>query len=694
MKTKTSISLLLILILSASLSFGQNSTYRTLLPERIMDEIIGEASGERAMIHIIEMGAYNHNRPAEEYSGNFFETDYVIGELKKYGLSEITVNRYKGGSTWDGISGELWEISPNTSKLADYGDLTAMLAQGSRSGDVKAQLVWVGNGTEKEIINAGVSGKIVVSSGNPRSVHSIAVRNGALGIVSINSPRPLQVNSAIPITGISGRGESGENETFGFLLPPREGEILKNRLIQGDEIIVHARVESQILDYELEVSSCLIPGRDPSAGEIILSAHLFEGFVKQGANDNISGSAAILEVARMLQTMIDKGKIEQPLRGIRFIWVPEYSGTIPYVKDKKAQMEHTLCNINLDMVGLNLAKSQSFLCMQRTSYGNPHYINDVMENYFDFVGSTNRIALALSGRGGFTKRIVAPSGTDDPFYYSVDDHYGSSDHEVFNDPCIQVPGIMMITWPDLYYHTSQDRADKCDPTELKRVCVIAASAAYTIANAENEMALLIGNEIIGNSAERIGAQLQRASDLLNNSDKKLFKESWLKGYRFIEAAILNEKATLRTVNELGIKDQAGFIFSLENGINEIGNNILASYSFYAKQKAGILELGAPVYELNREEKEASRINPVPTEKFIEADYGSGRIIMREAGDLLKKYPVNGMVDINELLRLCNQNYNAFEIKILLDAQMKSGETDLQSVVNTIMILAELAYLNI
>ena len=103
-----------------------------------MDEIIGEASGERAMIHIIEMGAYNHNRPAEEYSGNFFETDYVIGELEKYGLSEITVNRYEGGSYWDGISGELWEISPNTSKLADYGDLNGYACPGKQNQRCKS----------------------------------------------------------------------------------------------------------------------------------------------------------------------------------------------------------------------------------------------------------------------------------------------------------------------------------------------------------------------------------------------------------------------------------------------------------------------------------------------------------------------------------------------------------------------------
>ncbi len=694
MKSKYAISFILTIILSSLFVSGQNSVYRSLLSEEIMDQIIGEASGERAMVHIIEMGAYNHNRPADEYSGNFFETDYVRSELEKYGLDEITIDRYEGGLYWDGISGELWEVSPTTSKLADYGDLTAMLAQGSKTSDVKAQLVWVGNGTEEEILKAGVKGKIAVSDGSPRSVHNIAVKNGAVGIVSLNSPRPLKVSSAIPITGISGRAGSDSNETFGFFLPPREGEILKSRLLQGEEILVHAKVESQMLDYNLEVTSCLIPGRDPSAGEIIFSAHLFEGFVKQGANDNISGSAAILEIARMLKTMIDEGIIEQPLRGIRFIWVPEYSGTIPYVNANKARMEKTLCNINLDMVGLNLAENQSFLCMQRTTYGNPHYINDVMKNYFDFVGSTNRVALALSGRGGFTKSIVAPSGTDDPFYYSVDDHYGSSDHEVFNDPAVQVPGIMMITWPDLYYHTSQDRADKCDPTQLKRVCVIGAAAAYTIASAENEMALKIGSEVIGNSAERIGSQLQRASDLLDSSDKETFKEAWLKGYRYIEAAILNEKATLRTINELGIKDPASFIFNLESGLNEIGNNILSVYSYYSNQKASILGLGTPQYQLNREEKEASRISPKLSPKFLEAGYGAARSILLEAGDLSEKYPVSTRIDINEMLRLCKEGYNTFEIKIMLDAQMKSGETDLLSIVNTIKILAELGYLEI
>ena len=115
MKHKSVIICLLISAFGFLQAEAQNSTYRSLLPEKIMDEIIGEASGETAMTHIIEMGAYNHNRPASEYSGNFFETDYVISKLKEYGLEDIVINRYPGGSYWDGISGELWEVSPGLS---------------------------------------------------------------------------------------------------------------------------------------------------------------------------------------------------------------------------------------------------------------------------------------------------------------------------------------------------------------------------------------------------------------------------------------------------------------------------------------------------------------------------------------------------------------------------------------------------
>jgi hypothetical protein len=689
---------LLIAIVFASCLFNvataQNSTLKFLLPERMLDEFIGRASGETALNHIIEMGAYIHDRPTTEYTDMLFESDYVLGKLKEYGLEGAEVRKYPGGTSWDGIRGELWEVSPGHSKIADFQDVNAMLASGSQTCDITAELVWVGEGRAVDFEGVDVAGKIIVTSGSISSAHNLGSQKGALGTVSFNSPRPLTVPLAIPITGIGGRsGQADASAKFGFFLPPREGHLLRDRLTGREKIMVHAVVESQTVPYNLEVPTCYISGTDPNAGEVIFSAHLFEGLVKQGANDNISGSAAILEVARMLRTMIDQGVIARPRRTIRFIWVPEFSGTGPWVNENVDLMKKTLCNINLDMVGIHLAASQSFFCLHRTTYGNPHYINDVMANYYNFVGLGNRAGLAVSGRGGFIKRIVAPSGTDDPFYFRIDDHYGSSDHEVFNDWGVGVPGIMMITWPDNYYHTSQDLADKCDATQMKRVCFIGAAAAYTIASADDAIAARIAADVAGNATQRIGKQIDRACDALDRADAESLATIYRLGRTYIEASAINEKATLASTLELA-SDKTGFnVFLNEQSaaVDATGKAALTSFESYMKRRAKTLGvqpvvLGKPTA---LETKAASMI-PKETPLVKDSGYrGYSQVISRLDASVREKYPMAGRgLDTHELSRLCDGRNSALDIKKLLDAQMNGGETNLQDIVNYLGLLSE------
>jgi len=680
-----------LLLINLSIN-GQNSTPRTLLPENIIDELIGEASGERAMNHVYEMAAYIHDRPSSEYSGYFFETQYVVDRLKEYGLEGVKVNKYPGGRTWDGVRATLWEVSPGRTKIADYSDLPAVLASGSTNTDITAELVWVGEGSQDDIDKAGVEGKIAVTSGNISMVHSLSSAKGAIGVISYYSPRPMQVPLAIPISGIGGRGGSQTNTKFGFFLPPREGELLRDRLLGREKITVHAVVEVQNPEYDMEVSECIIKGTDPAAGEILFSAHIFEGYVKMGANDNLSGSAAILEIARVLNTLINEGRIQRPKRTMRFIWVPEFSGTAPWVAENKNIMKNTLCNINLDMVGLWLSKSQSFLCMHRTTFGNAHYINDVMENYYNFVGLGNRAGLAVSGRAGFVKRIVSLTGSDDPFYYSIDDHYGSSDHEVFNDWGVQVPGIMMITWPDLYYHTSQDIAEKCDPTQFKRVCFIGAAAAYTIAGADDKMAAKIAVEVAGNASSRIGKQVQRAMDDIDKADKDNFEKIYKKSVGYIEASTLNEKAAASTASELATNLQlfSPVMNKVTAAIDASGKAALTAFNAYAEVKAKANGLSGVEFKVSETENKAKTIFPKSTALVTENSYrGYSSVIMKLDSKVRETYPLKGRsLDTQELGRLCNGKNSALDIKKLLDTQAKTGETDLQDVINYIYILKE------
>ncbi len=660
----------------------------TLLPDDVMDEIIGEASGETAWNTIMETGGYNKDRLAEEYSGTFYETEYILSQLKKYGLPQAELTRMPGDEVWDGITGELWEVSPIRQKLASYRDMTAMLVKNSTSADVTTELVWVGQGTEKEIIDAGVKGKIAVTEGSVGDVHNIACLDyGAAGVIAINSTRPYFDPLQMPLPRL--RIKDGRKAKFAFHIPPREGQYLKKRLLAGEKITVHAQVETAVEKYDLENITCVIPGTDPDAGEIIFSAHLFEGYTKQGANDNKSGSAGILEVARVLNTLISEGRIPPPKRTIRFLWGPEFSGTGPWVSENMDIMNMTLCNINMDMVGEWLSKNQAFMCLMRTSYGNPHYINDVVENYYRFVGESNRER--IQNRRNFYKvprRIAAPSGSDEPFYYSIETHYGASDHEVFNDWGVRVPGVMMIAWPDRWYHTSGDRVDKADPTQLKRIVVIGAASAYTIANADEKTAEKIAGETFSNGARRLGHQLARGFEKLNKATKETLVDAYKSSVDYIETAAKNETETLQTINELAdnSKELDDYINELQKSVKKICESHKKTLESHMKLIAGDLNIKPAKISLTSIEKEAAGIIPIPTTLVTEGGYdGYSEYLDPVVETEESRLPVDLVESEKELRLLINGRNSVLDIKKMLDSQFEES-SELQHILNYIEIL--------
>ena len=148
----------LILALMMSLfmvnAMGQEYTSpfnHSLMAEKYYDLIVGESSGDRAFYHILDIAPYERDRKAEDYKGLFMESKYVVDKLKSYGFADATTELLGKTKTWDGVSATLWEVSPNTSKLADYRDLAAILGQGSNSAHVTTEVVWVGRGTQMEI---------------------------------------------------------------------------------------------------------------------------------------------------------------------------------------------------------------------------------------------------------------------------------------------------------------------------------------------------------------------------------------------------------------------------------------------------------------------------------------------------------------------------------------------------------------
>jgi aminopeptidase YwaD len=696
MDKRVPLILFVLVLLATGFSMAQMTPwlYWTLLPQEQMDYIIGETSGEEAWHTVMETAGYVRVRPSEEYATTFVESQYIYDQLKRYGLPGAEIIRFPGGETWNGIKGELWEVSPRLQKLASYRDLAAMLAPGSADTDVEAELVWVGGGSAEEIKEANVAGKIAVTEGSISGVHKEACSNqGGLGVIAISTVGadwdPLQMS----FRGIQGRRSSEQDQTpkFGFQLSRREGKFLKARLLDGEKITVHVVIESNMEPYELQDVVCHIPGTDPDSGEVIFSAHLFEGYVKQGANDNKSGSAGILEVARVLHTLIGDGKLPRPKRTIRFLWGPEFSGTGPWVKANKDIMDKTLCNINMDMVGEWLSKHQAFMCLMRTTYGNAHYINDVMENYYRFIGEGNRERIQnRSGAEKVPHRVVAPSGADEPFYYSIETHYGASDHEVFNDWSVGVPGVMMIAWPDKWYHLSGDNADKADPTQLKRIVIIGAAAAYTIANADDDMAVKIAGETASNGTRRLGHKLAVGLEILNKADAESLAQAYKQARLHVEMAMINEKETLESILELAENKTAigQYIKQIQKTIDTVGKSHLAALQTHMEAIAAKLEVRPVRVTLSEMEKRAAKIVPKPTPLVKMNGYREYMTyidkVPKEGKD---KYPYgrDGIQSTGELQCLINGKRSVLEIANMLDVQYPQ-KSILESVMNYIQVL--------
>ena len=658
----------------------------SLMAEKYYDLIVGESSGDRAFYHILDIAPYERDRKSEDYKGLFMESKYVVGKLKDYGFVDATTELLGKTKTWDGVSATLWEVSPNTSKLADYRDLAAILGQGSKSAHVTTELAWVGRGTQAEIDAVDLKGKIAVTEASAGRVHDLAVKAGAVGIISYYSPRPLIDPIQIPNSGIR-----GNNATFCINLTPRDGYALRDRLLRGEKITVKADIETAMEETEIEVPTCLIKGAEADAEEIILCAHLYEGYVKLGANDNISGSAALIEVARTLNELIESGQLPRPKRSIRFIWIPEFQGTIPWAIKHKDILSKTLCSINLDMVGLWLSKSQSMYCLHRTTMGNPHYLNDVAESFYHYMGATNKAFVATGmGRPDALKPVYSVTGSRDPFYYSINAHYGASDHEVFSDWGVQAPGVIMITWPDNYYHTSGDRPEICDPTQLHRAIVLAAVSAYTIAEADEEGAAKIASEVASNATKRMAVKMRHDLSLLNDATSDSLSGLYRSAKFNQDAMLNNELATLATVLELAPASVAlkDLVASLQNGVKAVWMTNGKSIDAAMKLKASSLGVAPVKIILSAEEKSASKVYPQSTPKVKEFGYGVLRSVSPE---LLAKYGFNQRGAVNhgaEIAKLTVGGKNSIlDIKKMIDAQFPNPD-NLETITRYLEMLKE------
>lgn len=581
----------IIVFLSALFILFSGSTFAQktiLLKENLVWEIIAEVSGQLQVNNIMQMAPYEMNRPESEYLENYRETDFMLNILKRYGFSDVHVEKFDSDPQWDAVRGRLTITGPRKEVIADHDRVAASLAKGSKSSNVETELVYVRNGgSTKSYKDIDVKGKIVISEGNVRSIFKAAVNShGAAGAVSYEARYPERYPDMLVWSSVRpGKNTQGG---FGFQITYTKGRELIAQLKRGKKITVHADVETKDYPGKLEVVTGLIRGTDRPEQELLLVAHLFEGVAKQGANDNYSGVACILETGRTILALVKKGLIEQPRRSIRFIWFPEFSGSRAYVQKHPDEMERVFAGINMDMVGEHLVKARSYFNVSRSAWAMPSFFSDVVQDFAELTREMNNNALTPY-YGKFALQIASPSGSQLPFLLNIIGYDSGSDNMIFSNGNVKIPMVFFNCWPDDFYHSNMDTPDKSDPTQLKRVAFIAAASAIAAARAKPEDARTFAALTAGKGHRRIAVKYEYSINLMQTAETDDLYTAYKKATITIEQSYKNEIANLKTILKIA-EDDKNAISSVETESANFNSEMNASleslserYKFLCRQ---------------------------------------------------------------------------------------------------------------
>ena len=570
---------------------------RCLVPPAIRNPILNEVSGEQAFLHV-QMLSGTRDRQAEEYQNQYFETSYIRDAAIQSGLSDVLVEFFPARDVWDAEEGDLWLLQPVEKKIASLNQVPSSLASGSMNADVEAEVVYVGAGREADYAGKDVAGKIVLGSGSVSSVFNGAVnQRGAAGALGSGSAG-VSGNAAgysldqIGWASVSPRPERGG---FGFALSLRQFLELRGYLERGEKVVVRAHVRTKTYPSRMNVISAAIPGSDPAAGEFLYVAHAYETISKPGANDNCTGVGTVLEIGRTLARLIRDKTLPPPRRTIRFLWGNEISGSTAFMNKHTDLQDKLLTALNFDMTGANMKTTDSYLRVKMTPDGRPSYLNDLIANLLLFTDQAE---------------IRAAQGVNAPFNYRLAPLAtitSGSDHSVFLAAAI--PAMQFNYWPDNFYHSSEDRIIHVDPTELKRVGFMAASAFYYLANAGVPEARNLAWEAAANGDKWI-AEVARQSVRLIGSDPAKIHAGHAAAQNKVAGAFLRAKGGVESVRTLAQSPELeAAIRTLVGGL-ESSRDVAARRldSVYRDQCAALGVKPAPL-ALTDKEREYARMIP-------------------------------------------------------------------------------------
>ena len=432
--------------------------------ESLLSRISSAVEPERALEHVRRIYATDRwfTFPKFEETARYLEA-----RLRELGLAEVELVRPPAdGRTqygywtmplaWDVRNGRLEivepEIAADTSVLADYQKVPASIGMWcgpTPPGGITADLVEFSEG-------ADLRGKLVLT---PSNLKSLLVRKGALGAVNTFTENPELPDGRQWINAWGDNGwayTKGSTPLLCFSITPRQSVLVRKLLAERGRVRVRATVDSRYHEGSYPWVTGVI-GASAADEEVLLLGHTSE----QGAQDNATGVAAMIEAVAACNRLIVEGKLARPRRSIRILAMGEMYGSMHYVATYPERIRRTVAAICVDTP----AASYRLAGTEYTFHLNP----DVAASFTD--------ALILRLAESYFPRLAQPRPYHESAYRAGTDTY-------LSDPMIGVPTVWPYSGSGIQtHHNSADRPEDADPRSLRDLAVVTAAYLYTIAAA-------------------------------------------------------------------------------------------------------------------------------------------------------------------------------------------------------------------
>lgn len=408
-------------------------------------------------------------------------TEYLAAEMKRRGLRGVEVlaapadGRTQFGFwtmplAWDARAARLEIVGGPV--LADYRQAPASLGMWSGPtppGGVEAGIVPFGG--------ADMRGKLVLCDQNAANLKWRLVKGGALGAINAFTENPSLRDGRQWVNAWGDKGWGllkGDAPLLSFSITPAQADDLRARLAKGP-VRARAVVDSRIFEGEYPYVTGVMRG--VGREEVLTLGHIAE----QGAHDNATGVAAMVAALSTLETLIARGQLARPRRGIRMLAMGELYCTMHYLARNPERVRNTVAAMTLDTP----AAPYEMKGTEYTFHLNPH----VASSYVD--------ALILKVAEAHLSRLAPPR----PFHWKP---FTPGTDSFLGEPMIGIPTVWPYSGTGVHtHHNSEDKPETVDARSLRDLIVITAAYLYTIASAGEGDVEWLANMAADRAAEQI-----------------------------------------------------------------------------------------------------------------------------------------------------------------------------------------------